>query len=89
MGLVLVAKTPDGIDIFYDDTVSGFTLGANEVQTAIDILKMRNPFAAVTHRCNAAGHILKTYDEGSDSHLASDPNMVIDVNGDIVLSGGY
>jgi hypothetical protein len=89
MALVLISKTPDAIDIWYDDSVSGFPIGADEVQTAIDILKSRNPFSMVTHQRNSAGHILSTYDIASNSHIASAPLVVVDSHGEIVLSGGY
>jgi hypothetical protein len=39
MGLVLVAKTQDAVDTFYDDTVSGPFINASDVQQAIDVLK--------------------------------------------------
>lgn len=74
-------------NIFFDNSTNEFT--STNVQTAIEEAKNTSIclFKAVTHTRNAAGSILKTFDSYSQTHIDSEPFIVIDSNGEIVSSG--
>lgn len=59
---------------------------SEDVQSAIEELCDRiDNLPLITHRRNAAGSTLMTYNLHSNSHIDSDPLIVCDKNGDVIV----
>lgn len=59
----------------------------NPITGKLDLALKFNPDRIVTNERNSAGTMLMTYDPASGMHVAADPSIVVDNNGNVVVVG--
>jgi hypothetical protein len=60
----------------------------NPITGKFDLVRVFNPNRIITHENNAAGYPLMTYDGRSGQHIAMDPLIVTDEDGNVVVTEG-
>lgn len=63
------------------------TILFNPITGKLDMALKFNPDRVITNERNAAGTMLTTYDPASGMHIPSDPTIVTDSNGNVVVVG--
>ena len=72
----------------FDKTVKDKeTILFNPITGKLDMALKFNPDRIVTNERNAAGTLLMTYDPASGTHIMSDPAIVTDNAGNVVVVG--
>lgn len=59
-------------------------LSLNPIYGKLDLIRQFNPDRIITAERNSAGHILQTYDVETGTYLADAPEVVTDMNGNVV-----